>query len=285
MNHEEFAESIVDSIVTLPTIPTVLAELNGAIANPNSSAADIAAIISRDPPTATKALRLANSAYYGLRNKVTTVNHAITMLGFNIVRNLVLTATVFDMSSRSRSEGLFDKEHFWQHSLAVGVLSRIVGREAFPQAARRGDEFFVCGLLHDLGKIILDQHLNSKFEQALKVSRERKVPLIEAEREVITCTHAEVGSLLAKRWNLSAEITYSLGFHHDPLKAPEEQYRFTLTVHLADVIARRMSIGSDGGGNPPLNRTAWEALGLSKRKVPSIIMEAVKSLEQQELAF
>lgn len=285
MTHEEFAESIIDNIVTLPTIPTVLAELNGAIANPNSSAVDIANIISRDPPTATKALRLANSAYYGLRNKVTTVNHAITMLGFNIVRNLVLTATVFDMSNRSLSTGLFDKESFWQHSLAVGVVSRIVAREAFPQAARKGDEFFVCGLLHDLGKIILDQHLNSKFEKALQVSRERKIPLVEAEKEVIKCTHAEVGSLLAKRWNLSAEITYALAFHHDPLKAPEEQFRYSLTVHLADVIARAMDIGSDAGANPPLNRTAWEALGLSKRKLPAIIAEANKSLEQEDLAF
>ena len=100
MSNNEFSENLVDGIVTLPTIPVVLAELNDAIANPDSAASDIADIISRDPPTATKVLRLANSAYYGLRSEVTTINHAVTMLGFNIIRNLVLTATAEHSTGR-----------------------------------------------------------------------------------------------------------------------------------------------------------------------------------------
>jgi HD-like signal output (HDOD) protein len=110
MTSEQFSEDLVDSIVTLPTIPAIIVALNETIADPESSAFDVSEIISRDPPTATKVLRLANSAYYGLRNEVSTINHAVTMLGFNIIRNLVLTATVFDLTTEKKLGGLFDVE-------------------------------------------------------------------------------------------------------------------------------------------------------------------------------
>ncbi len=280
---EELSESIIESIVTLPTIPSVLADLNAAIAHPESSASDIANIISRDPPTATKVLRLANSAYYGLRNKVTTINHAVTMLGYNIIRNLVMTATVFDISSDGDIAGLFEREKFWRHSLGVGVAGRIIAKEAFPQAGRREDEFFICGLLHDLGKIILGQHLQAKFEEALVLSRDEAIPLFEAEKRAVGCTHAEVGGLLARRWNLSEEVTSALGHHHAPMKAPEEHIGYAAATHLADIIARAKGIGSGGGNNPELDRAAWDLLRLSKRKIPPLLAEIDNSLVGEKL--
>jgi HD-like signal output (HDOD) protein len=283
MMNEELSESIIESIVTLPTIPSVLADLNAAIAHPESSASDIANIISRDPPTATKVLRLANSAYYGLRNKVTTIGHAVTMLGLNIIRNLVLTATVFDTSSDGDISGLFEKEKFWRHSLGVGIAARVVAREAFPQVGRREDEFFICGLLHDLGKIIVAEHLQAKFEEALVLSRDLALPLFETEKKAVGCTHAEVGGLLAKRWNLSQEVTSALSYHHAPMEAPEEHRAYAATTHLADIIARAKGIGSGGGNNPELDRAAWDALRLSKRKIPLMLAEIDKSMEGEEL--
>ena len=163
MTNQDLSESIIDNIVTLPTIPTILASLNAAIEDANSSASDIGDIISRDPATATKVLRLANSADYGLRNDITTINHAVTMLGFNIIRNLVLTATLFDISDEDNIAGLFEAEQFWCHSLGVRVAAKIVAGEAFAKGAHLADEFFICGLLHDLGKIILGQYLRKKF--------------------------------------------------------------------------------------------------------------------------
>lgn len=281
--HEETPESIIENIVTLPTIPSVLANLNAAVASPDSSAADVAAIISSDPPTATKVLRLANSAYYGLRNKVTTVNHAVTMLGFKIIRNLVLTATVFDESGMSNLSGLFEREDFWRHSLGVGIAARIVARESFGISGRQGDEFFICGLLHDVGKIIMAQFLHTKFEEALVVSRERHIPLVEAEKRVIGCTHAEVGGLLSKRWNLSDEITHALGYHHSPLSAAKEYIDYAGVIHVADFMARAKQIGSGGGTNPLLDRGAWNLLNLSKRKIPAVLSEIDKSLTEERL--
>ena len=285
MPSEQFSETLVDGIVTLPTIPTILAALNSAISDPDSAASDIAEIISRDPPTATKVLRLANSAYYGLRSKISTINHAVTMLGFNIIRNLVLTATVFDLSAEKNIGGLFDIEKFWRHSLGVGVASKIVARETFPKAANLSDEFFICGLLHDLGKIILGEFLRDKFTQALQLSREQSIPLFVAEKSAIGCTHAEVGRVLAKRWNLAGGIVSAVGHHHAPLEAEADHVKYAAVTHLADILTRAKEIGVGGGENPDLDREAWDALGLINRKIPPMIEEIDKSLAEEELSL
>ena len=285
MTGEQFSENLVDGIVTLPTIPAILAALNDKIADPESSAGDITEIIAQDPPTATKVLRLANSAYYGLRNKVSTINHAVTMLGFNIIRNLVLTATVFDLSGKKNIAGLFDVEKFWRHSLGVGVASKIVAAEAFPKAINLADEFFICGLLHDLGKIILGEYARDKFEQALRVSKEQSIPLYEAEQQEIGCTHAEVGGVLAKRWNLSGGIITAIGLHHSPAEAPAEHVKYAAVTHLADILARAKEIGAAGGTDPELQREAWDALGLINRKIPIMLDDIDKSMAVEELAL
>lgn len=285
MTSEQFSETLVDGIVTLPTIPTILAALNEKIADADSSAADVAEIISQDPPTATKVLRLANSAYYGLRSKVSTVNHAVTMLGFNIIRNLVLTATVFDLSGKKNIAGLFNVEQFWRHSLGVGVAAKIVAREAFPPSLNLSDEFFICGLLHDLGKIILAEYAPDKFEQALRLSNEQSITLYEAEQQAIGCTHAEVGGVLAKRWNLAGGIITAIGLHHSPSDAPEEHAKYAAVTHLADILARAREIGAAGGRNPELQREAWDALGLINRKIPVMLDEIDKSMAVEELAL
>lgn len=283
MANEEFSESIIDDIVTLPTIPTILAALNDAIQSPDSSAADVGDIISRDPPTTTKVLRLANSAYYGLRSKVTTISHAVTMLGFNIIRNLVLTATVFDFSSEKDIAGLFNVEDFWNHSLGVGVAAKIIAGEAIPRSECPADEFFICGLLHDLGKIIFSEYLPEKFEESLKLSRDKSIPLFEAETTVIGCNHADVGGLLAKRWSLSAGIISAVGYHHSAMTAPEDQVKYAAVTHIADIFVRNKSIGSGGGVDPKLDRETWDALGLDKKKIPEISDQITNLLAQEEL--
>ena len=285
MTNEQFSEDLVDGIVTLPTIPTILAALNDKIADPDSSAGEIAEIIGQDPPTATKVLRLANSAYYGLRNKVSTINHAVTMLGFNIIRNLVLTATIFDLSNKKGIAGMFNVEQFWRHSMGVGVAAKIVAGEAFPKAVNLSDEFFICGLLHDLGKIILGEYAQDKFEQALRLSGEKSIPLFEAEQETMGCTHAEVGGVLAKRWNLSGGIITAIGHHHSPATTVDEQTKYAAVTHLADILTRAKDIGKGGGEDPKLAREAWDALGLINRKIPVMLEEIDKSMAVEELTL
>ena len=284
MTNGEFSENLVDGVVTLPTIPTILAALNDKIADPDSSASEVADIIAKDPPTSTKVLRLANSAYYGLRNKVSTINHAVTMLGFNIIRNLVLTATVFHFSDKKDVGGLFNTEKFWQHSLGVAVAGKIVATNSFPGAANLADEFFICGLLHDLGKIILAEYAQDKFETALLLSHEKGVPLYEAEQEIIGCTHAQVGGVLADRWHLSGGIITAIGYHHYPMEAGEDGVKYAAVTHLADILTRAKGIGNGGGGTDPLLiREAWDALSLVNRMIPEMMGEIGNSMATEDL--
>ncbi len=284
MTNGELSENLVDGVVTLPTIPTILASLNDKIADPDSSASEVADIIAKDPPTSTKVLRLANSAYYGLRSEVTTINHAVTMLGFNIIRNLVLTATVFHFSDKKDIGGLFDTEKFWQHSLGVGIAAKLVATNAFPKTANLADEFFICGLLHDLGKIILAEHARDKFEAALVLSREKAIPLHEAEEETIGCTHAQVGGVLADRWHLSGGIITAIGHHHSPMQAGEDGVKYAAVTHLADILTRAKGIGKGAGGKDPLLiREAWDALNLANRMIPTMMEEIGNSMATEDL--
>jgi HD-like signal output (HDOD) protein len=145
------------------------------------------------------------------------------------------------------------------------------------------EEFFICGLLHDLGKIILLQHLQPKFEQALIISRDRGIPLFEAEMIAIGCTHADVGGVLAKRWNLSKETVCAILCHHGSAEVPKEQARYVAVTRMADYLARAKEIGGGGGVNPRFERAVWDTVGLSKSKIPSILLEIDKSFDSNEL--
>jgi HD-like signal output (HDOD) protein len=131
----------------------------------------------------------------------------------------------------------------------------------------------------------MNQHLRPKFEQALVLSQDESIPLFEAEKKIVGCTHAEVGGLLAKRWNLSDEIISSLGYHHHPVEAPEEQIMYSAATHLADIITRDKEIGSGGGSNPELQPAVWDALGLSESTFPTMLTTIDKSLVEGELAL
>jgi len=169
--------------------------------------------------------------------------------------------------------------------MGVGVAAKIVAAEAFPKAVNLSDEFFICGLLHDLGKIILGEYAQDKFEKSLRLSNEKSIPLYEAEQEITGCTHADVGGVLAKRWNLSGGIITAIGNHHSPAGVSEEHAKYAAVTHLADILTRAKAIGNGGGKDPLLETAAWEALGLINRKIPVMLEEIDKSMAVEELTL
>ena len=264
---------LIDDLVTLPTLPTILVQINELVADQNSSAADVAAVIQIDVAIATKVLRLANSAYYGLRSKVTSVQHAIAMLGFNIIKNLAITATVFENFQEGGTHPHFDHEAFWRHCVATGTLSRMLA-DRIGLSRKEIEGAFICGLLHDVGKIILEQHLHDRFMEVLDYTSTNQVPLVRAERELFDFTHAEVGALLADRWHLAPEIVAACQFHHTPLDAPAGEQQLPCIIHVADIMARLRPMGHGGGAvHPRLDEAAWAALGLGPRALEAVIRE------------
>ncbi len=176
-----------------------------------SNAEDLADELARDQAITAKVLRLVNSAYYGFFRQISSVKEAVAILGYNEIRRIVLTASVYNSFRRFRGK-VIERKIFWEHSLACAAAAEILNRESGAELPAA----YFAGLLHDIGKLVLDEFFSKAFEAALIVSLEKQIPLHRAEREVLETDHAEVGFWLAERWNLPSVLFNSIRFHHAP---------------------------------------------------------------------
>lgn len=232
---------ITESIIGLPTLPTVVSKMITLVDNPRTSATSLARLISSDQALTARILKLANSAYYGFSREISTVNMAIVVLGFNTVKEMGLSLSVFDVFKSGRPHEHFDLNRFWEHSIACGIASRMLARTYLP---RYTGESFVAGLLHDIGKVILNQYFQDEFIHIIDVQSEGH-SLEEAETRVIGTHHTEIGSWLAEKWNLPRIIARSIFYHHAPWDAPKDNAMYAL-ISLADYICHLSGFNHSG---------------------------------------
>jgi putative nucleotidyltransferase with HDIG domain len=245
----EETRRLVQRVVDLPTLPIVVPQVLRLVEDQRSSASDLARVIGSDQALATRILRLANSAFYGFRREIVTINHAVVLLGFDTVKSIVLAATVFETLSEGDVVSNFNRAQFWLHVGCAAAAARRVARAlrvADPEAA------FVGGLLHDLGKVVLDRFFHRRYADAARMAAETPCLIREAETALFSVNHAEVGRWLAERWRFPAAIVEPVAFHHQPAAASPSQRALTTVVHLADILTRNAGIGSGGDGLVPL---------------------------------
>lgn len=261
---------ITQSIIALPTLPTVITELISLIDNPKTSARRVAQLISTDQALTAKILKLANSAFYGFPREIATVQHAVVVLGFETVKNLGLSVSVLDRFSGAEAAGAgeeFDRQKFWDHSIACGVAARLLAGKL---RYRMPGEAFAAGILHDIGRLILSQYFPAEFAEVMQTMREEDLYIGQAEEKVLGVTHADVGSWLAARWNLPDQLEQTIAMHHTPgrIDGPAE---LPSLIHLADFLCRREKIG-DGGGTklPHLDPAALRAFGIHEEPVAAL---------------
>lgn len=210
-------ETLLDEVVTLPSLPDSVAKLTEMLNDPTCDMKSVAHVISSDPAIALKTLRLVNSAYYGLGQEVTSVEHATVLLGAKVLKNLAMTATAFDCMKTSAT-------HFLQHSVACGIaMKSIVLSGCVKGFVGSEDEAFTYGLIHDIGKVILEEYLPDECVEIENVVREENISWYQAERQVIGVDHAELGAMLAQKWKLTPAVINAIRGHHD-LSACEPQH-------------------------------------------------------------
>jgi|YelNatPaOPRAMG01_1025707.scaffolds.fasta_scaffold00049_20 HD-like signal output (HDOD) protein len=252
---------IAQSVLSLPTLPTVVAKVVEMVQDPRTSAQDLARIISADQVLTARVLKLANSSYYGFPRKIGTINLAIVLLGYETVRDLVLSVSVIERFGQSEGDLWFDYSLFWEHSVATGIACRLFSRLFQFQVV---GEAFVAGLIHDIGKLVLNQYLRKEFRQILRKANSENLLFYEAEEKVLGVSHGRIGAWMVERWNLPKTIVEALAFHHHPANAFRSSQLCHL-VHFCDALVRRGGYGHSGDPCiPPLDPTTADVLGLKK---------------------
>jgi HD-like signal output (HDOD) protein len=273
----DFLEKFMEKDIALPEIPSIVLELNEVIANPLSTADQMAQVINKSPSLTSLLLKIVNSSFYGLPAKVDRVSLAVTLIGTRELSALALGINIMSMF-KSIPSNLITMRSFLQHSLGCGIVSRLLAAQ---KSMRQTEQMFTSGLLHDLGRLILLIYFPQEILGALSYAQEHSDCLYRVEKKRLGCQHAHIGKYLLNRWRLPLIIENTVCFHHDPEDAPDPVP--AAIVHVADILVNALGIGTSGERLvPPLNARAWEVLELSPSCLEVVTHQAVNQLNTLE---
>jgi len=238
----EYIKRITQSLISLPTLPTVAAQLFELVDGEKEQREALEQIISRDPVLAARLLKMINTR----GESVTGIHSAITKLGFEQAKDISLEASMSRVFEFRDSK--VDLQKFWDHCSAVGIVARIIAQEYEPNLST---DAFTAGLLHDFGKIVLLQYMGNEFERAITLSRDRPCELYLAEKELFGVDHGQIGAWLAENWQLPRSMSEVMQYHHD-LSRAEINRPLVALVSFADILCRILSAGDGGNYAPPV---------------------------------
>ena len=279
------AQALLKKFGTVKTLPHVALRLTKLVSNENTSIAELEKVIKADPTLILRLLRVVNSPYYGLRQKVDNISRAVVFVGMKNLRNLVVTTALKSIYKENPSEEIFSRPKLWFHSAAVGICGQMISERIFRRA---GDDVYLCGILHDIGMIVEDQVAQDLFLETCKNSRSDTKPFTEHERGVIGTDHCEIGHQLACEWNLPVDVREGILFHHNT----EEKISPDSTagiIQVADYMVSRLNYPAIPEVKPTLSKDLtmylkdnieeYQALA---KDLPDEISKAKELHEQQE---
>jgi HD-like signal output (HDOD) protein len=286
MNQNYTLEELQDRIKTianLPTLPHIASKLMQIVNSPSTSADTVASLVAQDVSLSAKVLRLANSAFYGVPRSINTLNNAVIILGFKIIQTMVLSLTVFDMfvSGDDDSEAVFDRNDFWRHSLKCGAISRLIAHKRKRNFALDPEEAFCAGLLHDVGKVVMEQYLNLDLNRALRHAVANRIAIFDAEKIVLGYTHCDVASWLIGSWSLPDEIVQPLVYHHEPEKATICADS-VMACHIANILST-IETSAEAEEAVEILLPKAQTLGLGARDLNDILEEVPAEMERASL--
>ncbi len=245
MESDSQTDRIQQFIERMPSLSTTVTKVLEVCNTPTTSPNDLNRVVALDPVLTGQVLKLINSAYYSLTNQITSLTRAIIMLGLNTVKNLALSTAVIGSMSKSGSFKSLPMDEFWAHSICVGVTAKaLAGLLEVPAAER--EEYFVAGLLHDLGKIPLNNCFAADYTQALQLADLEQSSLNTCEQLIVGIGHSEAGRLIGRKWSLNDPLVEALSCHHSPERASTDNKQLVTTVALANIYANIYEIGSAG---------------------------------------
>lgn len=263
------ARERVARIQGLPPLPAVAYRLGELLGRPETTAREVAELLASDPAIASRVLEVANSAFYGYRNRIATLSHAVMVLGFNSVRNIVLTAGLLRSLEEGGTWAPGEQQRLWRHAVATGALARTIAAER----SEPTEQHMLAGLLHDVGQIVIHGWYPSDAGRIAALVEEGATRR-EAELAALGTTHEELGAELLERWQLPPLFVEVARTHHEPWLARESR-TMSAVVHVADVLAHGLLLVDPPGGAPRLSQEAWALLGLAPEQVEPLLQRAL----------
>jgi HD-like signal output (HDOD) protein len=239
----EQIESLLNDIGELPTLPSIATAIMEKTLEANISARQIAELVEKDQALALKVLKVANSPFYRRIKEISTIRGAVVLLGFNVLKSIVLSISVLNLFNNKDRQAL-DFYKFWQHSIACAVCAKSIAAKILPNSA---EDAFIAGLLHDLGKVIADQLICRKgqYREVTEAMERAGADILEIEQEVVGIDHASIGKYLMERWNLPSHLSKAVGYHHSLVDITDDGTTKSLCaiVHVADMVTNHLGIG------------------------------------------
>ncbi len=258
------------SVKDLPTLPTVLEEVSELVENPDSSTDQIAKAISQDQVLSAKVLKMVNSPIYGFPRRISTIQHALVLLGFNVIKGLIISTSVFEAMTEAM-HGL------WEHSLGCALASAAIARQA---GFKDPEEYSVAGLLHDLGKVVTIVQLPEIKEELDDLVQEKDISYYDAEKEILGFSHDRINAWISDYWNLPLKLREGLVWHHRP-KSAQHHPDVACVVHLGNFMTRLFQVGSGGDDNVSyLHGYVFKVLKLKQSHLENIMDELDREFSQ-----
>lgn len=230
---EERVRRNVNRLQSLPALSAVVSKVIALADSPTVSGQQVAEVVGKDQSMVTAILKIVNSPFYGLNRRVSSINHAVILLGYRTVRNIALSTSLVNAFSGAGHDPRFDRRRFWAHSVFTASAARLIAKK---QRNLDSEEAFLAGLIHDMGRIVFDHYFPEEFGQAFDLAEKDGIALHAAEHSVLGMDHAELGKVIAQKWNFPPHIAEGIGVHHDPVAALETS-ELAVCIYLANELS------------------------------------------------
>jgi HD-like signal output (HDOD) protein len=273
---QQIVRDAVKNVSALSTLPEITTQIIATVENPRSSAGQLHKIIAHDPSLSSRILKVVNSAFYGVSGQIGSVERAIVLLGLTAVKNIAVAASLGQLFRGVKLGAGFSARDLWTHCIAVGVTAREI---ALKVKAPNAEDFFLAGLLHDIGILVELQTWPEKIQSICLTTKNNNANFCEVERQVLGVDHQALGKGLAEQWKFTKICQLVAGYHHRPAEL-EEECPAVWAVHIADTLCCQNAQGFNLTAlHQEIDPTALEKLGLE-----ASVMDQIKESMSESIA-
>ncbi|MFT5052100.1 MAG: putative nucleotidyltransferase with HDIG domain [Chlamydiales bacterium] len=261
---------LIRSTIKIPSLPEVVLRIQSLTRNPDTGTKEIGEVIAQDPELAAKMLKIANSAFYGLRSPCLSAEHASSVLGMRVLKSIVSQVAIMDMFDGIESDGRFDVRDLWDHSIRTAHVCAFLHKKSTMPSEVEADELYMCGLLHDIGKMVLLTHHKSEYVNILVAADEQNIPSWSLEQQKLGYTHTDVGGVLGTHWALPDLLVNAITQHHAAVDTFIDQ-PVTVMVACADELGRCVAEQQWPAASAVFSKPVKTLLGLNDQAIQEII--------------